>query len=48
MALPGGPKTPFAVYDLATSGPHSFLFCGLVRDRFFVRFEKEIKVDGEK
>ena len=47
MALPSGPKTSIAVYDIATSEPHSFLFCDLVRNRFFLRFEKEIRV-GEK
>ena len=43
-------KTLLDIYNLATSEPHSFLYCKLTAknkdDMFFVRFDKRIVVEN--
>jgi hypothetical protein len=44
--LAGGKQTMRQIYDLATEERYSFLFINLKTGRFYIRFEKEIKLTG--
>ena len=44
--LAGSKQTMRQIYDLATEERYSFLFINLKTGKFYIRFEKEIKLTG--